>query len=483
MEHVDVLVVGAGLSGIGVGCHLRSKQPHKSFAILEGRQRLGGTWDLFRYPGVRSDSDMFTFGYTFRPWKAARDIAPGEEILRYLEETVEEYRLGPMIRFGHRATHAGWSSDEKRWVVSVERDDGELFQIACDFLVTCTGYYNYEQGYVPPFEGLEDFEGVVAHPQHWPESLDYAGKRVVVIGSGATAITLVPAMAEEAAHVTMLQRSPTYIFSRPAIDPIATFLTRALPEKAAYRLNRLKNIALQWFLYVNARKRPQQVRRYLRDMAAEAVGGAVDVDVHFNPRYEPWDQRMCLIPDDDLYLALRDGKASVVTDTISRFTPRGIRLESGEELEADIVVPATGLQIQFLGGMTMDLDGRELSSPELVAYKGAMFSGVPNWMAMFGYTAASWTLKSDLAADYLCRLLAYMDREGYATVVPQPDDEVMSTRPLMANLESASYVQRSLDQLPRQGDRAPWRNADNYFGDYLSMKLGRLDDGTLRFGR
>ncbi len=481
MEHTNVLIIGAGISGIGAGCHLRMKNPDKDFIILEGRDTIGGTWDLFRYPGVRSDSDMFTFGYTFKPWVKDRDIATGASILEYLEETVDEYGLRDDIRFGHRVTKLSWSTPEQRWVATVERHDGEVLQISCDFLISGTGYYRYAHGYMPEFDNLDAFQGPVIHPQQWPEDLDYTGKRVVVIGSGATAVTIVPAMAKKAEHVTMLQRSPTYIFSRPAEDAIAKALRFALPSQAAYQLTRLKNIGYQWLTYKLARWRPEKIRENLREMAIEELGPDIDVDTHFNPDYNPWDQRLCLIPDGDLYASLREGNSTIVTDTIDHFTEDGVQLASGDVLKADIIVPATGLVLEFMEGVTMEVDGRVIEGQDLINYRGVMFANIPNWAALFGYTAASWTLKIDLAADYISRLLTYMDEHNYATVAPVPEDKEMETIPLMANLGSASYVQRSKDRMPRQGTEKPWSNPDNYLTDYISLKFSSFEDGVLTY--
>lgn len=480
MEHTNVLIIGAGISGIGAACHLRMKNPDEEFVILEGREALGGTWDLFRYPGIRSDSDMYTFGYAFKPWIEDQDIATGDAILRYLDETVDEYDVRDAIRFGHRVTRVSWSTADRRWVADVTRADGTTLQIASDFLLTCTGYYDYERGHLPEFEGWDDYQGVVAHPQHWPDDLDYRGKRVLVIGSGATAVTIVPSMAGEAAHVTMLQRSPTYIFSRPAEDAIAKKLRRYLPNGAAHKLTRLKNVGMQWVLYNLARKRPEWMRAQLRKVAEGALGDAVDVDVHFKPRYEPWDQRLCLIPDGDLYEALSAGDASIVTETIERFTATGVVLSSGQTIEADIVVPATGLELQFLGGMEMEMDGERIDGRELVSYKGMMFSNVPNWAHFLGYTAASWTLKVDLTADYVCRLLRHMRKRGYDTVAPRLDGG-MKTEPIMTKLSKAGYVKRAEDRLPKQGVERPWRNPDSYPKDYAAIRFGRIDDGVLAF--
>ena len=484
MEHVDVLIVGAGISGIGMGCRLRMHNPERSFAILEGRDAIGGTWDLFRYPGVRSDSDMYTFGYDFRPWPEARDIAPGESIRRYLEETVDEYGLRERIRFGHRVTKLSWSTPERRWTVHVRRlSDGLDFAIACGFLVTCTGYYDYRGGHRPRFEGEEDFQGPIVHPQHWPQELETAGKRIVVIGSGATAVTLVPSLAKDAAHVTMLQRSPTYILSRPGEDRVALSLRRVLPPRAAHKLTRGKNIALQWFSYTFAQARPDRMRAFLRQMARDGVGPDIDVDVHFNPKYKPWDQRLCLIPDGDLFEALRGGAASVVTDTIERFTADGILTGSGERIEADIIVTATGLKLRFLGGAALEVDGQAVAIEELITYRGMMFADIPNWASIVGYSAASWTLKADLTAGYLCRLLRHMTEGGYDTATPTLGERGMETEPIMTKLAGAGYVRRAGGQVPKQGLSEPWRNPDSYVRDYISIKWGRLDDGVLRFTR
>lgn len=482
VEHTDVLIVGAGISGIGTACHLRRELPQKRFVILEGRSAIGGTWDLFRYPGVRSDSDMFTFGYAFKPWVEENDIATGESILNYLEETVEEYGLREHLRFEHRVERFCWSSEARRWTAHVRRGDGELVQISADVLVTCTGYYRYARGHVPEIEGMEAFAGELVEPQRWPDALEYEGKRVVVIGSGATAVTIVPAMAEHAAHVTMLQRSPTYIMSRPASDRLAQLMRRYLPEKAAYGLARLKAIALQRFLYVISRAQPGRVREYVLRQASAELGDAIDVKTHFNPRYAPWDQRMCLIPDADLFVALREGRASVVTDTITRMVPEGLLLkESGEVLPADIVVLATGLELEFLGGATMEVDGEEVLSRELVCYRGMMFGGVPNWVAMFGYSSASWTLKTDLSATFLCRVLEHMEQGGHEVFVPVLEDDTLETHSILDNLSSASYVKRGEDKLPRQGVKLPWRNQDSYFSDFIDLKWRGLEDDVLRF--
>ncbi|MCL6420734.1 flavin-containing monooxygenase [Aestuariirhabdus haliotis] len=486
-EELDVLVIGAGVSGIGAGCHLTMKNPGHSFAILERRPAMGGTWDLFRYPGVRSDSDMYTFGYNFRPWTERKDIADAKDILKYLSETAAEYGVDKKIRYQQSVTGANWSSSKKRWLISVSREDtGETYQISCRFLITCTGYYDYEQGYLPEFEGYDGFKGTIAHPQHWPEDLDYADKKVLVIGSGATAITIVPSMAKTAEHVTMLQRSPTYIFSRPAIDGIAVWLNRLLPDKLAYKLLRAKNALLSLFIFTLSQRKPEKVRKFLRDMAAESVGPDVDVDVHFNPSYKPWDQRMCLIPDGDLFAALRAGSASIVTDQIDRFTPHGVFLKSGESIAADIIVPATGLKVQFLSGIELRMDDQVVPHNELLNYRGMMFNNLPNFATVFGYTNASWTLKADLTCDYVCRLLNHMEKHQYQVAMPSVDHSVKHsqfddmTREPIVNL-SSGYIQRALNDIPKQGSRAPWRNHDNFIKDMFSIRYGKIEDGVMTF--
>jgi monooxygenase len=479
-QHLDVLIVGAGLSGIGAGYHLQERCPGKSYAILEARADLGGTWDLFRYPGIRSDSDMHTLGYRFRPWKEERAIADGPSILRYVGDTAREYGIDEKIRFHHRVVRAEWSTPESRWTVDAERSDtGETVRLSCDFLLMCSGYYRYDEGYTPHFEGRERFAGRIVHPQHWPEDLDYEGKRVVVIGSGATAVTLVPALAERAEHVTMLQRSPTYIISLPGEDPIARALRRVLPDRLAYPVIRWKNVLLQLLVYRLSRRRPDFVKRRLREAAEAALPPGYDVDTHFKPRYEPWDQRLCLIPDGDLFEAISDGRASVVTDRIETFTERGIELESGRELEADLIVTATGLNLLFLGGVQVVVDGREPDLSQAMTYKGAMLSGVPNLAFTLGYTNASWTLKADLTSEYVCRLLNHMDAHGYSQCAPQLGDVEVADEPLLDL--TAGYVLRSRDQLPKQGTKEPWRLRQNYALDLRTLRYGAIDDGTMHF--
>jgi cation diffusion facilitator CzcD-associated flavoprotein CzcO len=480
-EHVDVLIVGAGLSGIGAGCHLQKHCPGKTFAILEAREAMGGTWDLFRYPGIRSDSDMFTLGYSFRPWEDAKAIADGPSILRYIHETASEHGVEQKIRFGHRVLRVDWSSADARWTVEAEQSDtGETVTLTCGFLYACTGYYRYDEGYTPQFEGIDRFRGEIIHPQHWPEHLDCAGKRVVVIGSGSTAVTLVPSLAEEAERVTMLQRSPTYIVALPALDPIAAALRRVLPARIAYAILRWKNARLMTLNYKLCRRAPTLMRRLIRAGVARRLPAGYDIDTHFNPRYEPWDQRLCLAPDGDLFDAMSNGRASVVTDEIETVTEGGLKLASGEELAADIIVTATGLNLLALGGLQLEVDGSEVELSRTIAYKGAMLCGVPNLAMTFGYTNASWTLKADLIATYVCRLLAYMDEHGYAIATPQAPDPSLPTKPFL-NLKSG-YVLRSLDELPRQGARTPWQLHQNYFRDIPLLRRGPIDD-AMEFSR
>ncbi len=481
-EHLDVLIVGAGLSGIGAAWHLQDRTPGRSYAILEARADLGGTWDLFRYPGIRSDSDMHTLGYRFKPWTREKTITDGDSILSYVRETAREAGIDERIRYGRRVVAADWSSAEARWTVEVERvGAGETETLTCGFLWSCSGYYRYDEGYTPEFEGVESFPGPVVHPQHWPADLDYEGKRVVVIGSGATAITLVPAMAERAAHVTMLQRSPTYIASLPAADPVARWLRRVLPDRAVYPLVRWKNVLLQSLVYWVSRRRPRLLKRVIRRSVERSLPPGYDVETHFNPRYDPWDQRLCLVPDGDLFESISSGAASVVTDRIARFTGRGLALESGAELEADVVVTATGLRLLFLGGVELSVDGEPVEIPRAMAYKGMMLSGVPNFAFTVGYTNASWTLKADLVSEYVCRLLAHMEARGYDRCVPEVGDPSVTEEPLLDF--TAGYVLRSLHEFPKQGSKEPWKLRQNYVRDIRSIRRGELEDGSMRFDR
>jgi cation diffusion facilitator CzcD-associated flavoprotein CzcO len=478
-DHVDVLVVGAGLSGIGAGYHLQTLCPTKTYAIFEARADIGGTWDLFRYPGIRSDSDMYTLGYRFKPWEEAKAIADGPSILRYVKETARENGIDAKIHFNHRVERAEWSSEDARWTITARRTDtDEEVRLTAGFVFMCTGYYHYSEPYTPEFPGTERFGGQIVHPQHWNADIDYADKRVVVIGSGATAVTLVPAMAEQAAHVTMLQRSPTYIVSLPGEDPIANFLRRVLPSKAAYAITRWKNVLVTTAFFQLSRRRPRFVKGLLLKAAAKSLPPGYDVKKHFKPTYNPWDQRVCLVPDGDLFEAISDGSASIETDTIDTFTEGGITLASGKELEADLVVTATGLNLLALGGMQLAVDGADVEIPQTVGYKGMMLSGVPNLAISIGYTNASWTLKCDLTCEYACRLLNHMDEHGYRQATPRlaPDTPTMP----FIDLKSG-YVLRSLDKFPKQGVRAPWRLYQNYARDIVTLRYGAIEDGALEF--
>jgi monooxygenase len=480
LDHLDVLIVGAGLSGIGAAYHLEERCPGKTYALLEARDAIGGTWDLFRYPGIRSDSDMHTLGYSFRPWTEAKAIADGPSILRYVRATAHERGIDHKIRFQHKVVRAEWSSEQARWTVEAERTDtGETVQLTCDFLHMCGGYYRYDEGYTPHFEGRERFGGPIVHPQHWPEDLDYAGKRVVVIGSGATAVTLVPAMAEQAEHVTMLQRSPTYIVALPAEDAIANGLRRLLPDTTAYAIVRWKNVLLQLVSFQLSRRRPELMKKLLRRGVVKALPAGYDVDTHFNPRYNPWDQRLCLVPDGDLFKTLSAGDASIVTDRIATFTERGIELESGRELEADVIVTATGLNLLAFGGTQLVVDGNEVDVSTGMAYRGLMLSDVPNFAFSIGYTNASWTLKADLTSEYVCRLLKHMDAHGHRQVVPRLQDPSVKSEPLLDF--QAGYVLRSVDQWPRQGSKAPWRLRMNYAFDVRTLRHSPVEDPALAF--
>ena len=473
-QHFDVLIVGAGLSGIGMAAHLRRGCPHKTFAILEARGAIGGTWDLFRYPGIRSDSDMYTLGYAFKPWTDAKAIADGPAIRAYVEETAREHDIDRHIRFHHRVVAADWSSEEALWRVEAEGPDGPA-AFTCRFLVMAAGYYDYDEGYRPRWPGEEAFAGMVIHPQAWPEGLDHAGKRIAVIGSGATAVTLVPELARTAAKVTMVQRSPSYIVSRPSVDGIAEWLKRWLPARTAYALTRWKNIILTSLFYRLSRSRPDSMAAKLIGLVRGELGDKFD-PADFTPPYKPWDQRLCLVPDGDLFAALRDGRAEIATGAIARFTERGLALAGGEEVEADIIVTATGLKVVTLGKVALSLDGRPIEPSQAMTYKGMMLSDVPNLMLVFGYTNASWTLKADLSSAWLVRLLKRMDRAGARVAVARRD-------PGVADLPfldfTSGYVQRALPVLPKQGTRPPWRLYQNYWLDLLTLRFGRIEDGTL----
>jgi cation diffusion facilitator CzcD-associated flavoprotein CzcO len=477
-EHLDVLIVGAGISGIDAAYHLKDKCPKKTYAILEGRETLGGTWDLFRYPGIRSDSDMYTLGFPFRPWTSPNAIADGASILEYVRETAEKYGIDEKIRYRHRVERASWSSKDARWTVEAKNTaTGESVRLTCSFLYMCSGYYDYESGYTPDIAGREKFRGLIVHPQKWTSDIAYEGKRVVVIGSGATAVTLVPEMAKKAAHVVMLQRSPSYVLTIPQADPLASAIRGRVPRKTASSLMRWKNVFLAMAVYNYCRKFPDRAKKLLVTQAERALRGKSDVK-HFTPKYAPWDQRLCFVPDGDLFRAVREGRASVVTDHIDTFTEKGIRLKSGEELEADLVVTATGLNLKVLGGLELTVDGERVDVSTKMAYKGLMCSDVPNVAFAIGYTNASWTLKCDLTSEYVCRLLNYMDEHGYTQCVPRRDPKVAAI-PLIDF--SSGYVTRSIGKFPKQGSVKPWRLYQNYLLDRITMRRTRLDDRAMEF--
>jgi len=479
VEFVDVLVVGAGLAGIGSACQLRRSMPELSLAILEARAVSGGTWDLFRYPGIRSDSDMYTYSYGFKPWTDKSAIADGDSILNYIREAADEYDLNQHIRYNHKVVSAHWCSQDKLWTVTVVRSDGEeQLAIRCRFILSCTGYYDYKQGYTPEFDGIDDFQGEIVHPQFWPEQLDYKDKRVVVIGSGATAVTLIPSMANDTASLVMLQRSPTYIANVPAEDPWLKPLSKFMPSSWVFRSIRWKKVLLQQYIYRLSRKKPRGLRRYLLNQVREELGPDYDVDTHFTPNYNPWDQRLCAVPDGDMFAAIREGKAEVVTDHIDHFNSSGIALKSGNQLDADIVVIATGLKLKFGGDIAYRIDGEEVDPTERFVYRGMMLEGVPNLAMSVGYTNSSWTLKTDLTAKYVCGLFKKMKRGGYSYVIPTLSGE-MKEVPLL-NFD-AGYVLRARDIMPKNGDRKPWKNNDSYTKDYASLEFNRNKYSELEF--
>ncbi|HME47627.1 NAD(P)/FAD-dependent oxidoreductase [Mycobacterium sp.] len=480
-EHLDVVIVGAGISGISAAWHLQERCPTKSYAVLEARDNLGGTWDLFKYPGIRSDSDMYTLGFRFKPWTSGKAIADGASIMSYLAETTAEFGIDKHIRYHHKVIAADWSDARNQWTLRVDRD-GEELDITCSFLFACSGYYNYDEGYSPEFPGSEDFEGTVVHPQHWPEDLDYQGKRIIVIGSGATAVTLIPALANSGAgHVTMLQRSPSYIGSLPDVDPFAVRTSSLLPPKLAYVVNRWKSIFVQSARYRISRRFPNFMRKTLMTMAERRLPEGYDVEKHFGPRYKPWDERLCLAPNGDLFRTIRSGQADVVTDTIDRFTKTGIKLNSAEELQADIIITATGLNLRLFGGAAILRNGVPVDLTESMTYKGMMLSGLPNMAFTIGYTNVSWTLKADLVSEFVCRVINYMDANGYDAVVPQHPGDSVEERSLMDF--TPGYVLRALDSLPKAGSRAPWRLKQNYLLDLRLIRHGKVDDRALRFSR
>ena len=481
-QQFDVLIVGAGLSGIGAACQLQAHCPTKRFQILEARDAMGGTWDLFRYPGIRSDSDMYTMGYSFRPWQSEKAITDGPSILQYIKDTAREHGVDRNIRYGHRVTSAAWSSADGLWTVEAEvGPERTLARFSCNFLYLCSGYYDYDAGYMPGWPGMERFKGRIVHPQHWPKDLAYAGRRVLVIGSGATAVTLLPEMAKTAAHVTMLQRSPTYVVSLPARDAIAAWLQRWLPARLAHGLARWKNVLLTMYFYGLSRRRPARMKDYIVKEVQKALGPDYDVAKHFTPRYNPWDQRMCLVPDADLFEAIRSGKASVVTDEIEAFTPSGIKLRSGEEVAADIVVTATGLKVKMMGGLKLSIDGVPVDLAKRLIYKGMMLSDVPNMAFALGYTNASWTLKCELTSAYVCRLLNHMAARGYAWCMPRRPDSGITEEPLIGL--TSGYIQRASAILPKQGSHKPWKLHQNYALDLAALRFGAIEDGTMTFGR
>jgi cation diffusion facilitator CzcD-associated flavoprotein CzcO len=484
-EHVDVVVVGAGLSGIGAGYHLQTISPDRSYVILEGRDSLGGTWDLFKYPGIRSDSDMHTLGFSFKPWTEAKSIADGPSILQYLKQTVAQFGIDKHIRYGQLVTQAQWSTDDAQWTVtSTNKATGASNTITCLFLFMCSGYYSYKKGHTPEFAGREKFKGLVIHPQEWPTDLDYAGKRVVVIGSGATAVTIVPSMSDKAAHVTMLQRSPTYMVSRPDHDVLANRLRKVLPPKMAYNLTRFKNTWRQQLVYNKTRTDPDKVKQLLLGGIQLELGADYDIAKHFTPAYNPWDQRLCLVPNGDFFKSMREGKASVVTDHITSFTETGIQLASGEHLDADIIITATGLELVTLGEMDFFVDGNQVDFAKTWTYKGFAYSDIPNMASTFGYINASWTLRSDLTAEYVCRLLNHMRKKGVAQCTPRlrEQDRNMKERPWIDGF-SSGYMQRMMHRMPRQGDHEPWINPQNYRRDKKMFKHSPIDDGVMQFSK
>lgn len=478
-EHFDVVIVGAGISGVSTAWHLQDRCPTKSYVILERRENIGGTWDLFKYPGIRSDSDMFTLGFRFKPWESARSIADGESIWNYINEAADENGIRKHIRTGHRVLSVDWSDADNRWTVNVEHD-GEAKQITASFLSVCSGYYNYDEGYSPEFPGAENFKGQIVHPQHWPEDLDYTGKTMVVIGSGATAITLIPSLVNGGVgHVTMLQRSPTYVGSLPLVDPVAVKTNKYLPKNLAHFVNRWKQIGYSTGQYQVARRFPSVFKQFLRKMGTRRLPQGFDYDKHFSPSYAPWDERVCLAPNGDLFKAIRSGKAGVVTDTIDTFTETGIKLTSGEELQADIIVTATGLNMQLFGGAVAYRNGEPIDLTESMTYKGLMLSGVPNMAITFGYTNASWTLKADLVSEFICRVLNYMDANGFDRVEPQHPGGSVDELPFMDF--TPGYFRRAMDSLPKSGSEAPWKLKQNYFFDMRTIRYGKVDEESLLF--
>ena len=477
MEHFDVLIVGAGLSGIGAAAHLKMECPDKTFAILEGREAMGGTWDLFKYPGIRSDSDMFTLGYRFKPWNNPKAIADGPSILKYIQETSKEYDLDKTIRYNHRVNKAEWSTNEAVWKITAN-GGGKEKHLTSSFLYLCTGYYDYDKGYTPDFTGMNDFKGRIVHPQKWTNDIDYENKKVIVIGSGATAVTLVPALAEKASQVTMLQRSPSYILSAPSKDIVANILRKTLPNNTAYTISRWKNVLLGMGVFTLSRKTPSLIKSLLKLGVRKEIGKEL-ANEHFTPEYDPWDQRLCLVPDSDLFKSIKNGTASVVTDHIETFTEKGLKLKSGKELEADIIVTATGLVMKMMAGLNLVVDGESVDMSKTLTYKGMMYSDIPNAASALGYTNASWTLKADLTAQYICRMLNFMDENNYKTCTPKLNDPTITPEPPVDF--SSGYIQRAMESLPKQGSKLPWRVNQNYIKDIRMFRYGQIDDGTMEF--
>jgi cation diffusion facilitator CzcD-associated flavoprotein CzcO len=479
-NHFDVIVIGAGISGIGAGYHLQTKCPEKSYAILEGRDTIGGTWDLFKYPGIRSDSDMYTLGFSFFPWKEKEAIADGPSILKYLDETSKKFNIDKKIKFNHYVKDASWCSEKSVWTLKVEdKNLLDTVTISCNFIFMCSGYYSYEKGYTPDFEGINEFNGKIMHPQKWDTSIDYSDKEVIVIGSGATAVTLVPEMAKYAKHVTMLQRSPTYVVSAPQQDPLAIFLQKYLPSKLSYFIVRWKNILRQQWYFRLCKKNPKRVKDFIINQVRKSLGHDYDVDKHFTPNYNPWDQRMCLVPNGDLFKSIRKKQTSVVTDTIDKFTSKGIKLESGKTLAADLIVTATGLNLEICSNINLKVDGQDINLPDTVTYKGMMFSGVPNLVSTFGYTNASWTLGADLTSEYVCRLLNYMKKSSIKKCCPEANSKIENNDDWL-NLTSG-YIKRSKDIFPKQGKRSPWTNNQNFLKDIFQIRYGKINDGEIKF--
>jgi cation diffusion facilitator CzcD-associated flavoprotein CzcO len=480
MEHLDVIIVGAGISGVSAAVHLGRKCPEQSYCVLERRESVGGTWDLFKYPGIRSDSDMHTLGFNFKPWKESKAIADGPSILKYVKETTQEHGIDENIKFSHKLTNATWSSHDAKWTLDVDHGSEQL-QMSCNFLFMCSGYYSHDEVHDPCIDGVENFSGKIVNPQFWPEGLEYKNKRVVVVGSGATAMTLVPNMAADGAQVTMLQRSPTYVVARPDQDALANFLRKILPEKWAYNLTRFKNIEMQRYFYYQTRTAPGKVKKQLLDMVKQMLPEGYDMEKHFTPNYNPWDQRLCLVPNADLFESIKSGKAQVVTAEIDRITETGIRLENGDELPADIIVLATGLKLEVLAGVPFTVDGAAIDFSKQFTYKGMMYSGVPNLANTFGYVNASWTLRADLTSEWVCRLVEHMKRSGATQVTPvlRQEDQGMQTLPWIADFP-AGYMQRVMHLFPQQG-QGPWKNTQNFAIDKKMIRNSPVADNALIF--